>query len=123
MAKLYNTGKHRWEHGQPVAWESWDRSPSRWLLGPCPACGSVTSSYGSKYSCHNDYCPNSADNFVCSPAPTPDWWETDIDVKLDGNAWCATGAGFVDLQESPAGFGDSPREAVADLRRQLAPEG
>ncbi len=34
---------------------------------------------------------------------------------LDGNAWCATLDGFVNLQESVAGFGDTPRAAVANL--------
>jgi hypothetical protein len=57
--------------------------------------------------------------FVCAPEKTPDWWNTDIDVKLDGDAWCATGAGFVNLQESPAGFGATPREAVKALREEL----
>ena len=36
-------------------------------------------------------------------------------VFKDGDAWCATGAGFVNLQESIAGFGDSPTEALSAL--------
>ena len=30
----------------------------------------------------------------------------------DGDAWCAVGPEYVDLQRSPAGFGDTPGEAV-----------
>ena len=33
----------------------------------------------------------------------------------DGNAWCATLDGFVNLQESVAGFGDTPHAAAANL--------
>jgi hypothetical protein len=30
----------------------------------------------------------------------------------DGNSWCAVGPEFLDLQRSPAGFGDTPEQAV-----------
>lgn len=33
----------------------------------------------------------------------------------DGNQWRATMPGFINLQESNAGFGDTPNEAIADL--------
>lgn len=33
----------------------------------------------------------------------------------DGDQWCATYDDFVDLQESPAGFGDTALEALAAL--------
>ena len=39
-------------------------------------------------------------------------------VRLDGNQWCATMPGFIDLQQSNAGFGDTPAEAIADLIKQ-----
>jgi len=39
-------------------------------------------------------------------------------VFKDGLSWCATGNGFVNLQESAAGFGDSPMEALGDLVAQ-----
>ena len=32
-------------------------------------------------------------------------------VFLDGNSWCAVCADFVNLQESDAGFGDTPEQA------------
>lgn len=38
-------------------------------------------------------------------------------LKMDGNQWCATGPGFTNLQESPAGFGDTPEKAIADLQK------
>jgi hypothetical protein len=52
--------------------------------------------------------------FVCNPGPIPKWWNTEIDMKLDGNAWCCTGSGFINLQESVAGFGSKPCEAFDD---------
>lgn len=39
-------------------------------------------------------------------------------LRKDGSAWCATWPGFINLQESPAGFGDTPEDAVADLQAQ-----
>jgi len=33
----------------------------------------------------------------------------------DGNMWCATRPDFINLQESPAGFGTTPRDALAAL--------
>lgn len=115
----YNTGKHRWDHNEPIYQNG---QVVRRLLGPCPTCGSVTSTYGGGYSCHNGYCAHSADNFVCNAGPKPDWWNTGVRVYLDGSKWCATDAGFENLQESPAGFGDSPDDAVSDLRRLSAPK-
>jgi hypothetical protein len=41
----------------------------------------------------------------------------------DGDAWCAVGQDFVDLQQSPAGFGDTPDEAVGALRAALRKAG
>jgi hypothetical protein len=40
-------------------------------------------------------------------------------VDRDGNKWCATGAGFINLAESPAGFGDTYLAALADLAKEL----
>lgn len=44
-----------------------------------------------------------------------------VGAKLyrDGNAWCATRKDFVNLQESPAGFGDTAIEALAALAKEL----
>ena len=36
-------------------------------------------------------------------------------VYKEGNSWCAIGPGFVNLQESKAGFGDSPLAALGEL--------
>lgn len=41
----------------------------------------------------------------------------------DGDAWCAVGPEFVNLQRSPAGFGDTPEEAVKALRAELRKAG
>lgn len=42
-----------------------------------------------------------------------------ISLDLDGNAWCATGPGFENLQESLAGFGETKLEAMANLAKAL----
>jgi len=39
-------------------------------------------------------------------------------VQRDGNMWCATYSDFINLQESPAGFGDTIPEAIQDLLEQ-----
>ena len=41
----------------------------------------------------------------------------------DGDVWLAVGPEFVDLVQSPAGFGDTPEEAVRELRAQLRKAG
>jgi len=41
-----------------------------------------------------------------------------IRVFVDGNKWCAVFMDFINLQESPAGFGNSVAEAVGDLMFQ-----
>jgi hypothetical protein len=40
-------------------------------------------------------------------------------LKLDGNSWCAHRTDFTNLQESPAGFGDTKLEAMAELCKEL----
>ncbi len=118
MNTSYNNGKFEWRHNDPVYQSG---RVVRRLLGPCPRCGSVTSEYGGGFNCHKDYCGNSAGSFTCRTIDEwPKWWNTGVNVIKDGNAWCATGDGFINLQESDAGFGDTPNEAVADLLKQAA---
>lgn len=107
-SRHYDTGKAQWTHGQAM--------PNSWhvLLGPCPACGSPTFDYGGGWRCRELHCLFSAGNPVPNLGPRPDWWPI-IDVRMDGSAWCATFLDFKNIQESPAGFGDSPREAVKAL--------
>ncbi|HWE19947.1 MAG TPA: hypothetical protein VG758_22660 [Hyphomicrobiaceae bacterium] len=40
-------------------------------------------------------------------------------LKDGGDTWCAVGPEFVDLQRSPAGFGNTREEAVKELRARL----
>ena len=40
------------------------------------------------------------------------WW-------ADGNKWCTTAGNFINLQESPAGFGDNLLEAFAELAKAI----
>lgn len=46
-----------------------------------------------------------------------------IELQMDGNQWCATPPGFVNLQESSAGFGDTCLEAFASLADDLGYKG
>ena len=58
------------------------------------------------------------------------WKLTDEDAKIyaarvgalierDGNQWCAMRGDFINLQESPAGFGDTAMDALAQLALAL----
>jgi hypothetical protein len=38
-----------------------------------------------------------------------------VKVYVDGSKFCAVHTNFINLQESPAGFGDTVEEAVNDL--------
>lgn len=42
-----------------------------------------------------------------------------IIYELDGNQWMARYDDFINLQESPAGFGDTHKEAKKNLREQM----
>jgi hypothetical protein len=44
-------------------------------------------------------------------------------VFKDGDAWCAVGPEYVDLQRSPAGFGYTKADAVKALRGELREAG
>ena len=46
-----------------------------------------------------------------------------VGLELDGDKWCATPPGFVNLQVSSAGFGDTCLEALADLAKNLGYKG
>ncbi len=55
------------------------------------------------------------DNIVLSSSCGP--WSNRKKVELfrDGDKWCAVEPGFIDLQQSDAGFGDTAGEAVDAL--------
>ena len=42
----------------------------------------------------------------------------DFRLFMDGDAWCAVRAGFINLQESNVGFGETRDDAVTNLRKQ-----
>ena len=42
-------------------------------------------------------------------------------VYKDGSAWCAVHPDFINLQESPAGFGDTPEAARKALEQEPTP--
>ena len=41
-----------------------------------------------------------------------------INTFMDGNSWCATYGDFINLKESPAGFGNTPEDATEALLRE-----
>jgi hypothetical protein len=41
-------------------------------------------------------------------------------LRREGRHWRATGPGFVNVIQSPAGFGVTPEAAISDLRRKRA---
>jgi hypothetical protein len=49
--------------------------------------------------------------------------ENDIQIVLDGNAWCAYRLPFRNLQEDDAGFGDTPQMALTALLESELPDG
>lgn len=46
-----------------------------------------------------------------------------VEIEQDGNAWCAHKTDFINLQESPAGFGDNKLSAMAELAKALGLRG
>ena len=48
--------------------------------------------------------------------PSPSIPRSAICIFMDGDKCCAVHADFINLQESPAGFGDGPIEAIANLK-------
>lgn len=114
----YDTGVQQWAFGEPCDYRN--GVAFHRLKGPCPLCGTPTFDYGGGWRCLALYCYCNADN----PAPTvgaePDWWFDGTRVFKDGDSWCATRADFVNLQESPVGFGDSPKAAVEALLAEVA---
>lgn len=59
-----------------------------------------------KWSCDDDDATNYANHIG-------------ITLERDGNKMCAKRSDFDNLQESPAGFGDTSLEAMIDLAKQL----
>ncbi|ARD61594.1 hypothetical protein Y71_17290 [Kosakonia radicincitans DSM 16656] len=65
-----------------------------------------------------------AEKWHCDDADAEKFAEViGITIKKDGNAWCAHKADFIDLESSPAGFGDNKLEAMASLAKQLGIHG
>lgn len=86
----------------------------------CPACGSMVYPYGRTWMCAAAYCCHT-ETGICGRMPDgngPDlpWWSDGTKVYKDGDAWCATHEDFANLQESLAGFGRSPEDAIAALK-------
>ena len=113
--KTYDTYIDSWEHGQiyyngPGYQKTW--------YGPCPECGSRTTNYGGSIVCVDWYCKHTTNRQCINPInPQPSWWNSEMNVQKDGDQWCAFKDGFINLQESEAGFGNSPSLAIADYHK------
>ena len=59
-----------------------------------------------KWNCEDADAPHYAERVKCT-------------LNRDGTAWVATRYDFANLQESPAGFGDTCLEAMAELAKDL----
>lgn len=59
-----------------------------------------------KWNCGNDDAQEYAKRVQCL-------------LSMDGDQWCATRADFVNIQESPCGFGKTALRAMADLCTEL----
>jgi hypothetical protein len=71
----------------------------------CPECGTESETYD---------CPR------CNYKPYPFQEVVDggevVQFDMDGDKWCANRRdSFVNLMESPAGFGDTPMQALVEL--------
>lgn len=116
MGKEYSTGKDKWRYEQPTDYRN--GTPYHKLLGPCPDCGSPTFDYGGGWRCcgsNERFCKRTADNPAPNVGKAPAWWNTDVNVYMDGESWCATRDGFDNPMEGSTGFGETPSEAVANL--------
>lgn len=113
MATKYNPfGSSGWTYGEKMPGQNEHHS----YLGPCPKCGTACFDYGGGWRCLAIYCSNNASNPAPNVGARPDWWNTNILIKKDGVSWCARYDDFVNLQESVAGFGDNPQQAVDSLK-------
>lgn len=54
-------------------------------------------------------CGNGVGNPAPNRGPRPEWWNTNIQVKKSGDCWVA-------FQESNSAFGNTPGEAVNNLK-------
>lgn len=113
MKNTYTTPKGgTWTYGEKLPgrdeWHSY--------LGPCPSCGARCFNYGGGWRCVEGYCVYSYTQPYPNFGNPPAWWFENIQVKMDGNMWCAHYDDFIDQMESPAGFGKTPQEAVNELK-------
>jgi len=115
MNKTYKTGLSTWTHNDDIYQNG---QPRYKLLGPCPQCGCSTFNYGGGWRCNAQYCQCNENNPAPNMGKAPAWWNSDINVYIDGNSWCAVRDDFTNLQESNAGFGKTPQEAVNELIKE-----
>lgn len=94
-----------------------------WSMG-CPAGFCDAPAYGERPPCKSffNYCTQEMqreDGRYSGYVPAlacPAHGGPRVRTFMDGNAWCAVKPDFINLQESPAGFGDTREAAIAALQ-------
>lgn len=115
--KYFNpfNNKNGWYYGEKM------KGHNEWhsYLGPCPKCGARCFNYGGGWRCLDPNCMYSYTSSFSTFGPEPEWWQDkNIRVFIDGNAFFAVGADFINLQESEFGLGDTPQDAVNNFKSQ-----
>lgn len=80
--------------------------------GKQPPCQEVWNAHWGQYQRTDGF--KSRSGLVCPAHGGPS-----VRTFRDGNAWCCVHPDFINLQESPAGFGATPEEARAALESAL----
>lgn len=117
-------------NNKPMPWEPSKCSVPMWM-GGCPSGHCDKPAFGPQYPreylrhlCYWADRPATCFGHACPDHDGPK--EGDPIIFQDGTTpegrqmWCAVMPGFINLQESPAGFSGNPVKAVANLRTAIA---
>ena len=110
MSQLNNHHKELDEHGIGKC------SVPMWTLGGVPAGFCDSPAYGKVHPDTVSY------GYVAYGLACPMHGGPDSRVFMDGDMYCAVYPDFANLQESPAGFGETPEEARANLKAEAQDE-
>jgi hypothetical protein len=119
----------------PHHWENWTKLKSNHPEAWCVHCthmvidwmamgykfGDTAQQYYEKYK-EEIKLPDYAIDFIYEIFKRLNQQSGEYRVYMDGGKWCAVGPNFISLQESPAGFGDTPLEAMKSLEEAIMPK-
>ncbi len=106
----FRVAKDTWDMDQPFPINDGHKN-----LGPCPTCGKRTFNYGGGWRCLGLQCVHNESNPASGMGPRPAWWDRDVCFDRDGDMWMASRPGFINIQESDCGFGETTADAARDL--------